>query len=90
MDDRRIAKIVNEFERVAEKIAVLAGEREKLNASVRISDMRQIMDLRRDIITQEVTAPPTSADFNSLLNEVRELRLSLASLGEILKAKSQS
>lgn len=90
MDDRRIAKIVNEFERVAEKIAVLAGEREKLNASVRISDMRQIMDLRRDIITKDITDPPTAADFNSLLNEVRDIRLSLALLGEILKAKSQS
>ena len=90
MDDRRITKIINEFDRVAEKVAVLAGERTKINASVRIIDMQQLMDLRRDIITQEVTAPPTAADFNSLLNEVRDIRLSLTSMGESLKAKSQS
>ena len=89
-EDRRLTKIINDFDRVAEKAAVLAGERAKLNAAVRISDLQQIMDLRRDVQTKEVTVAPTAADFNSLLNEVRDLRLSITLIGENLKAKSKS
>ena len=90
IDDKRIIKIINEFDRVAEKAAVLAGERAKLNAAVRISDLQQIMDLRCDVQTKEVTGTPTAADFNSLLNDVRDLRLSITLIGETLKAKSKS
>lgn len=90
IEDRRLIRIVNEFERVSEKAAVLAGERTKSNAAVRISDLQQIMDLRRDVQTKEVTGTPTAADFNSLLNDLRDLRLSITLIGETLKAKSNA
>ena len=90
MEDRRIAKILSEWDRLSEKAAVLAGERSKINAAVRISDMQPIMDLQRDVSVKEVTAPPTAADFNALLNEIRDLRLSITLIGESLRAKSSS
>lgn len=90
MEDRRIAKILSEWDRLSEKAEVLAGERTKLNAAVRISDMQPIMDLRRDVGVKEISAPPTADDFNALLNEIRELRLSITMIGESLSAKTRS
>ena len=89
-EDRRITKILNEFDRVAEKAAVLAGERHKGISAVRIVDMMPIMELSRDVETKEVTATPTAEDFNSLLKDIRELKLAVTLIGESLKAKTAS
>lgn len=89
-EDRRLTRILNEFDRVAEKAAVLAGERAKGISAVRIVDMMPIMELGRDVETKEVTATPTAEDFNSLLKDIRELKLAVTLIGESLKAKTAS
>ena len=89
-EDRRLTRILNEFDRVAEKAAVLAGERYKGVSAVRIVDMMPIMELTRDVETKEVTAAPTAEDFNSLLKDIRELKLAVTLIGESLKAKTAS
>ena len=90
MDDRKLIKIVNEFDRVAEKAAVLSGERTKINAAVRIGDLSPLMALTVDVQTKEVTAAPTAEDFNSMLNDIRDLRLAITMIGETMKAKSKA
>ena len=89
-EDRRLTRVLNEFDRVAEKAAVLAGERNKAASAVRVFDMAPIMELSRDVETKEGTTAPTADDFNSLLKDIRELKLAVTLIGDSLKQKTGS
>ena len=48
------------------------------------------MELSRDVETKEVTTAPTADDFNSLLKDIRELKLAVTLIGDSLKQKTGS
>lgn len=65
------AQVQKEFERIKEKVEKLTGERgdsTKSLAAVRRSDLRTIASVK--MLSTQVTAAPTQADFNALQRDV--------------------
>lgn len=75
--DQRLLKIVNEFEVVSEKVAVLTGERGTEWKAVTSSQLSPLSNIATSLNANELTAAPTASDFNALLKDVRSIHLQL-------------
>lgn len=75
--DQRLLKIVNEFEVVSEKVAVLTGERGTEGKAVTSSQLSPLSNIATSLNANELTAAPTASDFNALLKDVRSIHLQL-------------
>lgn len=75
--DHRLLKIVNEFEVVSEKVAVLTGERGTEGKAVTSSQLSPLSNIATSLNANELTAAPTASDFNALLKDVRSIHLQL-------------
>lgn len=75
-------------QRIREKVEVLDGSRQsqRKRAAVRIEDLEQILQIV-DLKTKTLTAAPTMADFNSLLNDLKALNNQLQAVGKALQAR---
>ena len=67
VSDQRLLKIVNEFERVAEKVAVMTGERGVDGRAVTSVQLSPLSNIATSLGANELTAAPTASDFNALL-----------------------
>lgn len=82
VSDQRLLKIVNEFERVAEKVAVMTGERGVDGRAVTSSQLSPLSNLATSLNANELTAAPTASDFNALLKDVRSIHLQLIQIAQ--------
>ena len=82
VSDQRLLKIVNEFERVAEKVAVMTGDRGMEGRAVTSSQLSPLSNLVPSLNAKELTAAPTASDFNALLNDVRSIHLQLIQIAQ--------
>ena len=76
-----------------EKLEVLDGSRnrDKSRAAVRIEDLGGIMEIPRNLQATEVTAAPTVAQYNQLVNDVlmlhRQLMVVQRKLGDRIQPR---
>ena len=82
VNDQRLMKIVNEFERVAEKVAIMTGERGTELKAVTSSQISPLSNLATSLNANELTAAPTASDFNALLKDVRSIHLQLIQIAQ--------
>ena len=82
VSDQRLLKIVNEFERVAEMVAVMTGERGVDGRAVTSSQLSPLSNLSTILSANELTAAPTASDFNALLKDVRSIHLQLIQIAQ--------
>lgn len=84
VSDQRLLKIVNEFERVAEKVAVMTGERGVDGRAVTSSQLSPLSNISTSLSANELTAAPTASDFNALLKDVRSIHLQLIQIAQVI------
>ena len=84
VSDQRLLKIVNEFERVAEKVAVMTGERGVDGRAVTSSQLSPLSNIATSLSANEITAAPTASDFNALLKDVRSIHLQLIQIAQVI------
>ena len=84
VSDQRLLKIVNEFERVAEKVAVMTGERGVDGRAVTSSHLSPLSNIATSLSANEITAAPTASDFNALLKDVRSIHLQLIQIAQVI------
>lgn len=82
VSDQRLLKIVNEFERVAEKVAVMTGERGVDGRAVTSSQLSPLSNLATSLNANELTVAPTASDFNALLKDVHSIHLQLIQIAQ--------
>ena len=82
VSDQRLLKIVNEFERVAEKVAVMTGDRGMEGRAVTSSQLSPLSNLVHSLNAKELTAAPTASDFNDMLKDVRSIHLQLIQIAQ--------
>lgn len=80
--DQRLLKIVNEFEVVSEKVAVLTGERGTEGKAVTSIQLSPLSNIATSLNANELTAAPTASDFNALLKDVRSIHLQLIQIAQ--------
>lgn len=75
-------------DRAIEKLEVLDGSRNgsRDNAAVRISDLSELLRLTQ-IKTASVSAAPTSADFNSLLTDLKSISTALIAVATAVQKR---
>lgn len=71
-----------------EKLEVLDGSRSgsRERAAVRLEDVRELLQLAQ-VKTKEVSAAPTTDDFNSLLRDIKEISNRLNAVAQALQGK---
>ena len=84
VSDQRLLKIVNEFERVAEKVAVMTGERGVDGRAVTSSQLSPLSNIATSLSANVLTAAPTASDFNALLKDVRSIHLQLIQIAQVI------
>lgn len=82
MSDQRLLKVVNEFERLSEKVAVLSGERGSGGKAMTASALAPLSNIASSLNAKEITAAPTAADFNALLKDVKSLQTQLVAIAQ--------
>ena len=84
VSDQRLLKIVNEFERVAEKVAVMTGERGVDGRAITSSQLSPLSNIATSLSANELTSAPTASDFNALLKDVRSIHLQLIQIAQVI------
>lgn len=79
---QRLLKIINEFERLTEKVAVMNGERGVEGRAVTASQLSPLSNLATSLNAKELSVAPTAADFNALLKDVRSIHLQLTQIAQ--------
>ena len=82
VSDQRLLKIINEFELVYEKVAVMTGERGTEGKAVTSSQLSHLSNLATSLSAKELTTAPTASDFNALLKDVRSIHLQLIQIAQ--------
>lgn len=80
VSDQRLLKIVNEFERLSEKVAILNGERGTTGKAVTGAALSPLTNIPTSLNAKELTVAPTAADFNALLKDVKNIQAQLNSI----------
>ncbi len=79
----------NSAETLQEKIEVLDGSRNKemrRKAAVRVEDFSDLLNLAQ-VKTQTLTAAPTMANFNTLLEDIREISEKLNAVSAAIQGR---
>jgi hypothetical protein len=75
--------------RLTEKLEVLDGSRrggDKSKSAVRVEDVKELL-LLIEVKTKTLTAAPTMANFNDLLDDVREISTRLTAIAKAIQKK---